>query len=210
MRKSRMEFLLAFLLLGGLLAESALAHGYPFPPAVFNTAECPEVPYDGVTSMDEEFGAGAQEITQCLRKRHRAKVVVAVDYTHPYNPFGQVQTDKATFLSNIEKMVANYRLHGMTVGEDVDVKVVFSGSGAALATTQHPIFARSNGGDPANPFRKFVEFGLENNFKFYVCQTASRSLGINMSNKIPGINFVPGGHIAVADFQMKGYALIRP
>jgi hypothetical protein len=29
-----------------------------------------------------------------------------------------------------------------------------------------------------------------------------------MSNMIPGIQFVPGGHITVADFQMMGYALI--
>ena len=29
-----------------------------------------------------------------------------------------------------------------------------------------------------------------------------------VANKIPGVKFVPGGHIAVADFQMDGYALI--
>ena len=181
-----------------------------FDPEVANPLPCPVVPYDGVTSMDDEFGTGAEAITQCLKKRNHAKVVVAVDYTHPYNPFGQVQTNKATFLSNIKKMVTNYGLHGMTVGEDVDVVVVFSGSGAALAATHHSIFAKSNAGDSANPFREFVEYGLEKGFKFYVCQTASRTLGINMSNKIPGVNFVPGGHIALADFQMNGYALIRP
>jgi hypothetical protein len=31
-----------------------------------------------------------------------------------------------------------------------------------------------------------------------------------MSNKIEGVRFVPGGRIAVADFQMQGYALIEP
>jgi intracellular sulfur oxidation DsrE/DsrF family protein len=60
----------------------------------------------------------------------------------------------------------------------------------------------------SNPFRHLVERGMEIGIKFYVCQMASRVLGITMNNKIPGVMFVPGGHIAVADFQMDGYALI--
>ncbi|MFO8024678.1 DsrE family protein [Thiohalophilus sp.] len=44
--------------------------------------------------------------------------------------------------------------------------------------------------------------------KFYLCQMASQMPGIKKANKIDGVTFVPGGHIAVADFQMDGYALI--
>jgi intracellular sulfur oxidation DsrE/DsrF family protein len=171
---------------------------------------CPVAYYNGVP-MDEEFGAGAQEITHCAQNRKNAKVVIEVDYPFPYDAFGNVQTNKANFLSNIEKMIDNYEVvHGMTIGKDVHINVVFSSSSAILATTQHPLFAKANGGDPTNPFQALVNRGIEKGFNFYVCQMASRTLGINMSNKIEGVNFVPGGHMAVADFQLDGYALIRP
>lgn len=179
--------------------------------AANNKMPCPVTPYDGVTSMDDEFGYGTQAATQCLRVRHKAKVVISVDYTHPYDPFGVVQTNRATYLSNIEKMVRNYEVvHGMTIGKDVDIVVIFSQSGGALATKKHAIFAKSNAGNPANPFIGFVEFGLQKGIKFYLCQEASRGLGIKKDNVIDGVNFVPGGHIAVADFQLRGYGLIRP
>jgi intracellular sulfur oxidation DsrE/DsrF family protein len=55
-----------------------------------------------------------------------------------------------------------------------------------------------------------VEYGMEKGFRFYVCQTSSRSIGIDMSNKLQGVDFVPGGKIAVADYQLRGYALIVP
>jgi len=46
--------------------------------------------------------------------------------------------------------------------------------------------------------------------KFYLCQEASRTLGISMKNKIEGINFVPAAHSATADFIQDGYAIILP
>lgn len=176
-----------------------------------NHQPCPETPYNGTTSMDDEFGYGAQAITRCLQVRRHAKVVVSVDHAFFVNAFGAAQTNRATFLSNIHHMVANYEnVHGMTIGKDVEVVVVFSESGAVLAATHHPVFAQASGGNPANPFAGLVEYGLEKGFKFYLCQTAARNLNINMTNKIPGVQFVPGGHIAVADFQLQGYALIQP
>lgn len=176
-----------------------------------NHLPCPVTSYDGVTSLDDEFGYGAQDITRCLQVRKHAKVVVSVDHAFFSNAFGVVQTSRATFLSNIQHMVRNYEhVHGMTIGKDVEVAVVFSESGSLLAATQHAAFAQASGGNPANPFTHLVEYGLSKGFKFYLCQTAARSLGINMQNKIEGVHFVPGGHIAVADFQLQGYALIQP
>lgn len=208
MKRSFIVVYLAIFNLSGILYMAQAISG----EAVKNKAACPVVVYDptAYASIDEEFGAGAQAITQCLMVRDDAKVVVAVDNAFPFDAFGHVQTNKATFLSNIKKMVRNYEVNGMTVGKDVKIKVVFTGSGAILATTEHPLFAKANAGDPTNPFRDLVEYGMSKGFQFYLCQTASRTLGINMTNKIPGVNFVIAGHIAVADFQMKGYALIRP
>ncbi|HEY5602815.1 MAG TPA: DsrE family protein [Gammaproteobacteria bacterium] len=172
---------------------------------------CPVDYYNGIP-IDVEFGVGAEAITECLEVRDNAKVVVDVGVLHPSSPFGDVQAQRATFLSNIEHMVQNYEVvHGMKIGVDVDVVVIFSGSGAALATTEHRFFGGKGNTTPvANPFRHLIEYGLEKGFRFYLCQTASREIGINMSNKLPGINFVPGGKVAVADFEARGYALIVP
>lgn len=174
-------------------------------------SDCPVTPYNEI-SIDEEFGDGAGAITHCLKHREKAKVVILIDHTFPLSPLGKAKRHKATFLSNMDIMIRNYEVvHGMQIGKDVDIVVVAASSGAALMTTEHRIFGENSLGDPlANPFVEQVELGLKNNIQFFVCQAASRALGINMDNKIPGVNFVPGGHIAVADFQLDGYVLIRP
>lgn len=174
-------------------------------------------------TMDEEFGPGAQEITHCLDNRKNAKVIVAINGAHPSDKNGNAQLNNARFLSNIEYMRENYEdVHNMKIGQDIDVIAVASSSGALLMTTHHPAWMRDKASvmDPgcpmkpvdgktcSNPFRGLVERAQEIGVKFYLCQMASRVLGIKMGNKIPGVNFVPGGHIAVADFQMEGYALI--
>lgn len=174
-------------------------------------------------TMDEEFGPGTQAITHCLATRNNAKVVVSINGAHPSNKAGVAQTDKARFLSNIEYMRENYEdLHGMKIGVNVKVVAVASSSGALLMTTHHPAWMREKAdiSDPdcpmkpvegktcSNPFRHLVERAQEIGVKFYLCQTASRVLGIKKAYKIEGVDYVPGGHIAVADLQMLGYALI--
>lgn len=178
--------------------------------------------------MNEEFGyaadgTSAQQMTHCLDHRKYAKVLVAINGAHPSDKNGNAQLDKARFLSNIEYMRENYEdVHGMKIGEDIKVIAVASNSGALLLTTHHPAWMRDkeSATDPdcpmkpvagktcSNPFRSLVERAQEIGVKFYLCQMASRALGIKVANKIPGVMFVPGGHIAVADFQMSGYALI--
>lgn len=189
------------------LLFSQLAAGDP--PGPFNPKPCPVAPY-GVLSMDDEFGAGAQAITQCNLVRHNAKVVVSVGHPFLIGPTGAANRASARFFSNLDHMVKNYeQVHGMVMGKDVEVVVVLVESGGALAATSHAIFNPTAGG-PAMPntFIPLVQQAMAKGIKIYMCQTAARSLGINMSNMIPGIQFVPGGHITVADFQMMGYALI--
>jgi intracellular sulfur oxidation DsrE/DsrF family protein len=176
-----------------------------------NPMPCPVLPYDGVTPMDVEFGAGSQDMTQCLRERHHAKVVISVSHPFFFNAFGQYQKTRATFLSNLDHLTRNYEnVHGMTVGKDVEIVVVFLESGGVLAATEHSVFAQANGGVATNPFVDLVQQAQAKGIKLYLCQTAARNLGITRANMIPGIDFVPGGHIAVADFQMQGYAVINP
>ncbi len=174
-------------------------------------------------TMDQEFGPGTEEITNCLKVRKKAKVVISINGAHPSNKAGVTQTDKARFLSNIEYMRENYEdLHGMKIGEDVKVVAVANSSGALLLTTHHPAWMRDKvnvddvdcpmkpvpGKTCSNPFRHLVERAQQIGVKFYLCQTASRVIGIKKKFKIDGVEYVPGGHIAVADFQLRGYALI--
>ena len=220
----------------GFMFSSVTALADRFSDAVVNKEECPVnaypgTPYSGYPAsiaLDAEFGAGAQAITQCLKNRKKLKVVVRVDNTFMTDPFGAARFNAPLFLTNIEKMITQYEVtHGLKIGEDIDIRVVFSGTGAALATTSHSIFtgaatrwnaeiaAGKHGGSlmpvgPENPYISIVQRGLDKGMKFYLCQEASRTLGITMANKIPGINFVPAAHAATADFQMDGYALIIP
>ncbi len=173
--------------------------------------ECPVEFYNGVP-MDTEFGPGTQEITHCLQVRHHAKVVVAVDSAHPADKNGVVKKDKATFLSNVDLMIANYeQVHGMRIGKDIDIVVVASSSGGLLLTKAHKAWGVDANGTPLpNPFAEFVKKGIAAGMKFYLCQMAARELGIKRDNILDGVEMVPGGHIAVADLQMLGYALIKP
>jgi len=217
-------------------AGSLPAFATQFSDAVVNKEPCPVNAYPGTpyslyppsVAIDAEFGEGAQAITQCLKNRKGLKVVVRVDNTFMTDPYGAARLNAPLFLTNIEKMITQYEVtHGLTIGQDIDIRVVFSGTGAALATTSHPIFSKAatlwnaeiaagkHGGSPLtvstdNPYRLIVERGMAKGMKFYLCQEASRTLGITMANKIPGINFVPAAHAATADFQMDGYALIIP
>ena len=219
------------------MSSTMAAFGAQFSDAVVNKEECPVnaypgTPYSGYpasVAIDAEFGAGAQAITQCLKHRKAAKVVVRVDNAFMTDAFGAARFNAPLFLTNIEKMITEYEItHAMKIGEDVDIRVIFTGTGAALATTSHSIFAGAatrwnaevDAGkhpgasylpvSPVNPYISIVQRGLDKGMKFYLCQEASRTLGINMSNKIPGINFVPAGHAADADFQRDGYAIIIP
>ena len=193
-------------------------------PYVMSNGKVIDNPNELARTIDEEFGVGAESITHCLSNRKKAKVVVAINGAHPSNKNGLAQLNKARFLSNIEYMRENYEdVHGMKIGKDIKVIAVASSSGALLMTTHHPAWMRDKESisDPVcpmkpdlmgktctNPFRGLVERAQQIGVKFYLCQMASRVLGIKMGNKIEGVKFVPGGHIAVADFQMDGYSLI--
>lgn len=177
-------------------------------------------------TMAEEFGdtwidaSGAsypydvQANTLCNTKQSGAKVVLQVD-NHIATPYvaatatTPAKPATATWLSTRKEMLRNYAIQGMTIGEDVDVVVVLSTVGATLATKSHARFAGANAvaTDYTNPFQAEIKAALDSGIKIYVCQTAARALGIKAMNLIdPRIQFVPGGHIAVADFQEKGYA----
>lgn len=216
-----------------LILSSSLVSAVEFSAAVENKDPCPvnaaypdRIPAGTATTeaIDAEFGAGAQAITQCLKERKSAKIVVRVDNLFRADAFGASRFNAPTFLSNIDKMINQYEnTHGMTIGEDIDIRVVFSSSGAILASTRHPAFAgaakkwnaaHADGPfmtvSPVNPYMAAIQKGIAHGMKFYLCQEASRALGITMANKVEGVYFVPAAHAATADFQMDGYAIVLP
>jgi len=230
-------FVVPIILLVNLYAVCAFADDYS---AYYN---CPENYFDapfekntpngpvlvtppaGGLTMDEEFGEGTQAITRCIVKRNRAKVVVSINGAHPSDKNGNINLNKARFLSNIEYFRENYEdVHNMKIGQDVTVVAVAGSSGALLLTTEHPAWIRAKSSDIeptclgdetrfagktcVNPFKDLVVRAQEIGVEFYICQMASRTLGIKKPMLVPGVNFVPGAHLAVADFQQIGYALI--
>lgn len=173
--------------------------------------ECPVGYLNGVP-LDVEFGFGSEAITHCLVKRHGAKLVVEVDSAFPADINGIVNKSKATFLTNIDKMIDNYEVvNGMEIGKDIDIVVVMSSSGAALLTKAHKSFGLDAFGNPnPNPFAAQVAKGIAKGMKFYLCQMAARELNIKRNNMLDGVEFVTGGHLAVVDLQQLGYAVLKP
>jgi len=173
--------------------------------------ECPVNYLNGVP-LDVEFGVGSEAITHCLVKRHGAKLVVEVDSAFPADINGIVNKNKATFLTNIDKMIDNYEVvNGMEIGKDIDIVVVMSSSGGALLTKAHKSFGLDAYGNPnPNPFAAQVAKGIAKGMKFYLCQMAARELGIKHNNMLDGVEFVTGGHLAVVDLQQLGYAVLKP
>jgi intracellular sulfur oxidation DsrE/DsrF family protein len=164
----------------------------------------------GDTWIDENGNAFPYDVeanTRCNKKKHNAQVVLQVDNNWTKDAAGKVT---APWLSTRREMLRNYAIQGMEIGKDVDVVVVLSTVGATLAVKSHPKFVGATPADLTsndNPFDADIKAALDSGIKIYVCQTAARALGIKAQNLIdPRIQFVPGGHIAVADFQEKGYA----
>ena len=190
----RNTYLFGFLIINCFLS-SALAHDDVHPSVEFRN-DCPvnyfDAPYDkntpngpvtvvppvGGLTIDEEFGAGSEEVTRCLKKRKNAKVVISINGAQPSDKNGNTQTNRARFLSNIEYLRENYEdVHDMKIGEDVKIVAVAASSGALLMTTQHPAWARAKTDDSEptcmgnetrfagktcpNPFRDLVERAQE-------------------------------------------------
>lgn len=172
---------------------------------------CPVNYLNGVP-LDVEFGVGSEAITHCLVKRHGAKIVVEVDSAFPLDVNGLVNKSKATFLTNLDKMIDNYEVvNGMEIGKDIDIIVVMSSNGGALLSKAHKTFGVDALGNPnPNPYAALVAKGLAKGIKFYLCQMAARELSIKRNNMLDGVEFVTGGHLAVLDLQQLGYAVVKP
>ncbi len=205
-----------FLLAGSLLfTGSALA----FPGG--NT-ECPVDLVSGKT-LDEEFGVGSQELTQCVKQRHHVKLLIQIN-----NLCADTACSKAYALHNIVNVINDYEITaGMKRGLDYEiVAVVHSGGGPMLLKNGYTFVDSVKGTvTNSNPFEKDVVNLMNMGVRFLFCQNTTR--GMISSGKlpdvaestygggatealIPGVEYVTAGIGAIADLQKQGYQYVQP
>jgi intracellular sulfur oxidation DsrE/DsrF family protein len=168
-----------------------------------STDVCTVGAVSGLT-LDEEFGAGAQALTRCLKKRRDVKVVMQVNQ-HCDTMTNGVCT-RAYGLHNIGNMLDDYEItHGLKAGRDYEVAAVVHSGGGKLMLK-------------GNPFEPQVQALMARGVKFYFCQNTVRSyiksgalpLGAALANITDGVLYVTSGVTAVADFQGQGYRYVQP
>jgi len=186
-------------------------------------------------SLDDEFGAGAQDLTRCLERRHNVKVVIQVNQfcRDTWNKAGDrvrkitdCDPGRAYALGNIRNMLDDYEItHGMRPGKDFDVVAVVHSGGGDLILQDGFTFTDTVKGDVtiANPFQAEVESLLNRGVRFLFCQNTTR--GFIRSGKLPssadgegsataamidGVEYTTAGVTAISDLQSKGYTYVQP
>lgn len=165
----------------------------------------------GGMSFDAEFGAGAGDITRCIEKRHKVKVVYQIN-EFCRDDVALADCKRPYALGNIMNAVKDYEInYGMKAGKDFDiVAVVTSGGGHQMIQDQS---ARKG-----NQFEPLVRKLMDKGVTFYYCQNTVRGLtkkgfmtpGHQTSEIIPGVKLVTSGVAAMPDLVSKGYILLQP
>jgi intracellular sulfur oxidation DsrE/DsrF family protein len=164
-----------------------------------------QCPPDYLAQADLNFGTGTSAITTCIAKRHYIRNVFNMS-TNVLNPKSGI----AQTLNNTVNMVANYKnVYGIDIGEDFQMNVVAHFQGAQFLLTDAAYNTLHNV-TTGNPSRATVESLLAQGVHFYICQNTMRSNGWMTADVIPGVEEVPSGVVALADFAHRGWAVITP
>jgi len=170
-------------------------------PNLSNNTDCPVGLVSGIP-LDEEFGAGTSEVTRCLRQQTNIKVVYQINQACK-----NADCSKPYATGNITNAINDYQItHGLQAGTDYDVVAIVHSKGYPLvldnsSTNPHP---------DENPFQEQVQSLLDQGVTVYFCQNTARKNGVMIDQMIPGIQFVTAGVTAIADYQLRGYAMIQP
>jgi len=186
--------------------------------------QCPVGLVSGKT-LNEEFGAGTQDLTHCLTRRSNVKVVVQI------NQFCQDAAGNSNrslclrpyALGNIANMLDDYETtHGMRAGVDYEiVAVVHSGGGYLMVKD-----SSYNGGgllvSGRNQFEATVKSLMSRGVKFLFCQNTTRAFiaggylpdgytaGGATAQIIEGVEYTTAGLTSIVDLQDRGYRYIQP
>ncbi len=197
----------AFLL--GLLGSAAFAHDHHERG---RHHQCPVGLVSGMT-LDQEFGAGTSDLTQCIKRRHHVQVVVEINrYCRSQTATPDAAGNCAggpDALGNMVNMIKDYEVtYGMKQGRDYEmVAVVHGGGGRLLLNNFVP-----------NAYVAQVQSLMSQGVTFYFCQNTVRgfmgngmiSPGNAVNEVIPGVEFVTAGFTALSDFQALGWTQVTP
>ena len=190
--------LLLVLLAGMLSATTAFADDQTGKGA----AACPE---GFQAAIDTEFGDGTSAITTCIAKHEDIKNVLNMS-TPVLNPKSGISQT----LNNAELMLQNYQnVYGITIGNGLKLNVVahFQGGPFLLSDAAYNKLKNVTTGNPSGAT---VADLLAKGVHIYLCQNTMRANGWKTADLIPGVEEVPGGVVALADFAQRGWAVITP
>jgi intracellular sulfur oxidation DsrE/DsrF family protein len=183
--------------------------------------ECPVGLVTGM-SMDDEFGPGTQDLTNCIKKRHDVKMVVQI------NQF-QDSSGRPYGLGNISNILDDYEVtHGMKPGKDYEMVVVLHSPGGRMALKNVGLNADGVEVSGRNPYEGTIRGLMARGVKFYFCQNTTRAFlsqpaasitslpkylltGKSATDQmIDGMEYTTAGLTSIADFQARGYQYIQP
>ena len=180
---------------------------------------CPVGLVKGLT-LDEEFGAGTQELTKCNQVRHDVKLLIQINQY-----CGNSACTRAYALHNIYNVIADYEVtYGMKPGRDYEIVGIIHSGGGSLAVKD------GTTGDGVhvvqNAFEDDVKDLMNKGVKFYFCMNTVR--GFQGAGRLPAdatsalvtsvddngvthsVGYVTAGISALADFQARGYKYVQP
>ncbi len=184
-------FILLFSLFLGVTSQTVLAG---------DGDECPVGLLNGMT-LDDEFGAGTSDLTRCIKKRDRVKVVYQIN-----TECKDSNCTKPYAIGNINNAIKDYEItHGMSKDEYEIVAIVHSGG--------WPLILDNTSANPharTNSFQAQMEALIANGVKVVFCQNTARSKDVVTDQLILGVEYVTAGVTAIADYQALGYSYVQP
>lgn len=157
------------------------------------------------TQIETEFGAGTAANTTCITQREEIKVVMNMS-TSVLNPKSGISQT----INNVYNMIGNYEgVYGMTFGDQYKIVIVAHFAGARFLLSD-AAYNKTYGVTTGNPSRAAVEGLLAKGVPIYMCQNTMRANAWMSSDLIPGVQEVPGGVVALADYALRKWAVLTP
>ncbi len=152
----------------------------------------------------------ASDLTTCIKKTNGIKVVLNFSSATP-GPNGKPQ-----LLNNATNMLDNYdHIWGVTPDKGLKMNIVAHFQGAKYLVREgtlsngKTVWADSSPGND-NPEGDRIATLISQGVHIYMCQTSMRANGWKAEDLLPGVEMVPAGVIALADFAQDGWAVITP
>jgi intracellular sulfur oxidation DsrE/DsrF family protein len=191
------------------------------------------------TTLDEEFGPGTSELTNCLTNRENVKIVMQLNKscrdsyaTHPVGTNGKPTGDasrvvnniancadnRAYALGNLRNMIKDLKITNGIESEDLDIKVVVHSGGGYVLLKDAGYDGAGNYIEGRNKFQSQVEDLMDEGVRFFFCQNTTRGFirngtlpaGDATAQLIDGVEYVTAGVTAISDLQEQGYRYVQP